>query len=194
MAIKFSLSLPVEKAFPTAVKNGVGEAFSIDTNYRTALKIMRLYGDEDVMEDHKLALLLNWFYLNETPPDVMEAIHLMNAFIRNAGDEDEEIRRMTPQFDYEFDSEEIYVSFISDYQIDLYETEYMHWHKFQMLLVNLSMDSPFQRKIQLRFADLKGLKGEQHSKAVRAKRRVQIPQKFTREEEAAIKNILEQLK
>lgn len=160
---------------------------------------MRLYEDYDVIQKQKIAMILQWFYIDKIPPDIIEAIKMMNNFIsrksENTSVKDIKKKKSTDQqFDYEFDAEEIYVSFIRDYHIDLLETEFLHWHKFLILLFNLSSESPFKQKIKLRFADLKNMKGEQYAKASRAKREAQIPIKYTKEEEMAIKSALDELR
>jgi hypothetical protein len=167
---------------------------------------MRLHSDEQVIERDKILMTLKWFYTDKIPSDMNEAISLVYAFIVGNPDDDPEAgandypknkksqKKEKTQFDYEFDAEEIYTSFLFDYGIDLIETNFMHWYKFKILLQNLSSETPFAQKIRLRFLDLKQYKGEQYSKLSRAKRRAQIPAQYSREEAAAMKRLLSKIR
>ena len=195
MANDFSLSIPKGKAFPETVKAASGEVFPIDADFRTVLKILRLHGDEGVFGIQKVLFTLKWFYKGSPPEDAHEALGLLYGFIKGAGQEDDEPKKKAdPQFDYEFDAEEIYVSFIQGYGIDLHEAEFLHWHKFKMLLANLPQESAFAQKIKLRFMDLKKHKGEDYTKMSRAKREVQLPAKHSKEEAAALAEMMEKLR
>lgn len=193
--IDFSLSHKPDKTFPAYVKAHSGECFFIEPNYRVILKILRLYADDDVIESHKLSLSLKWFYKDNYPSDLKEALNLLYDFIRGAKKAEKYAgKNPKPRFCYEFDAEEIYASFVQQYHIDLLDIDFMHWFKFQILLANLSQDSPFYRKIDLRFADLRGYKGESYTKMARMKRSVQLPVKYSKDEEKALADILKILK
>lgn len=63
-------------------------------------------------------------------------------------------------YDLKQDAEYIYASFMSDYQIDLFEQQgKMHWYKFNALLGGLTDDSKFMRVIEIRTMDLPKGKG-----------------------------------
>ena len=94
---------------------------------------------------------------------------------------DEEERE--PQFCYNFDAEEIYAGFLSEYGIDLTDISFMHWYKFRILLNNLSAESAFKKKIELRFMDLSGFTGQTLADMAEAKAAVQLPSDEYDEEE-----------
>jgi len=193
----FSLSYGKDKGgaykiFPERVKTSGGEYFDINADFRNILKIIRLNSDTEALDKDKAELTLKWFYGDILPRNLAEAFNLLNEFIRYPDGETggKHIR----QFDYEFDAEEIYASFIMDYHIDLIEVGFLHWYKFKILLQNLSSESPFAAKIRLRFMDLKDYKGEAYFKLRKAKMSVQLPKRLTPEEALAMAEMMEKLK
>jgi len=195
---RFSLSYSKGKTFPERAKDSQGNLFFVDANFRTILKILRLMNDSEVFEQQKILLLLKWFYKDVRPESIEEALNLFVIFLngnKQAGKKEKKTESESrKQFDYEFDAEEIYTSFIKEYQIDLYEIDFLHWYKFQMLLLNLSQESPFSQKIKLRFLNLRDYKGENYLKLSRAKRSVQLPVQYSREEAEMLKELEEKLK
>jgi hypothetical protein len=81
------------------------------------------------------------------------------------------------QFCFEFDGEEIYAGFLSEYKIDLIECEFLHWYKFKIMLENLSEASLFKKKIALRFLDLSDFSRDKPEfyKLVHLRESVQLP-------------------
>jgi len=192
---EFSLSRAKDKIFPTRVRTSGGGYFNINADFRNILKIIRLNGDAEVLDGQKTALTVKWFYGNAWPDDFVEALQLLNGFIRYShGDDEPNNKQPVRQFDYEFDAEEIYASFIMDYHIDLIEVGFLHWYKFKILLQNLSSESPFAAKIRLRFMDLKDYKGEAYFKLRKAKMSVQLPERLTPEEALAMAEMMEKLR
>ena len=53
-------------------------------------------------------------------------------------------------FDMSFDSGAIYASFLQQYQIDLRKVKQLHWYEFNILLQNLTDETPLQNRIKLR--------------------------------------------
>jgi len=190
---KFSLSYSKEKVFPGRVKDAAGEYYVINADFRNILKIIRLFGDSKVLDAQKYLLGCKWFYADGMP-DISEAVTLMTKFMYRHEKGGDEGKKTPPQFDYEFDAEEIYTSFLLDYKVDLVEVDFLHWYKFQIMLMNLSAESPFFNKIKLRFADLKDYKGDSLAKVTRAKRMVQLPVKYSAEEEKRLRDVMSKLR
>lgn len=177
MNTTFTLDKRINKVFPTEVRHN-GSTFSINADFRNILRIIRMNNDTDVLSLQKPYLIAKWFF-NDEFPDIDSAMDIFEEFM-GAGDEYD--RAQEPMFDFEFDAEEIYASFLKDYSIDLLEIPFMHWRKFLILLSNLSDESPFRQKIKLRFMDLTGYKGKELLKLMEAKEAVQIPIRYTKEE------------
>lgn len=81
-------------------------------------------------------------YINQTPYGKLEITSDDNE------DDTDEISpaNSKPDFDYEKDAGAIYASFLSEYNIDLYEyADHMHWDRFKALFDNLSSRSAFNK-------------------------------------------------
>lgn len=178
----FSLFAKKENSMPSALKVE-GITYTINPDYRNILRIFALLKDNNVPEFRKTDLILNWFYAGEAPDNAYQEMFDFISPIKTRNEETEhESEESERQFDYEFDAEEIYSSFLGEYDIDLIEIPFLHWYKFRILLSNLPETSSFQRKISLRFLDLKDFKGQALIKAKKAKEAVQLPIEYTSEE------------
>lgn len=173
----FSLSHSRAKLLPETVTDEEGNVYSIDADFRTVLRCIRVCTDPDIEAKDALYMLMMWFFKGVLVPD---AIALFNAFIDTGVEDDGEPARM----DFEQDADAIYSSFMMDYGIDLLDIPFLHWKKFQALLNGLSDRCALQCRMQLRDLDTSHLKGKEKLKAERAKRRVQLVERLSAEEEA----------
>ncbi len=187
----FSLSRKIEKVLPETVKVN-GSIFPVHANFRNVLRILRMLADDSVFEPQKPVLLAKWFFGDIAPTEAKKHFEMyITALARDGsgGSRAREIEKeKPPRFDFEFDAEEIYSSFLSQYEIDLLRVPFLHWYEFLVLLGGLGEDTAFRRKLSIRFLDTKDLKGETLSKAKKAKEAVQIPTKQSRE---AVRHIRE---
>jgi len=154
---------------------------AINPGFKNILRILKMTTSLKYPDEIKYAKALKYFY-NGKYPD--KAFDRMMRFI-SAGQEPEQgmDEGGEPQMDFDFDADEIYCSFISEYGINLLrDGDELHWYEFLALLNGLPPECALNRKIQLRFADLKGLRGKELEDAQAAKERVQIPEEATPEE------------
>lgn len=121
-------------------------------------------------------MVMVWFFKGAFVPDAME---LFCGFL-GAGSDPEDDAKM----DFEQDADAIYASFLMDYGIDLFDVPFLHWRKFCTLLAGLSERSALMCRIQLREFDTTHLKGREKAKVEKAKRRVQLVERLSAEEEA----------
>ena len=181
----FLLYQKKDKTYPESVKIG-GDLYYINADFRNILRIFDMLDDRNISGYKKIEKLVNWFFDNNFPENISPEIAI-EAFIHFVGKngrrdvedavpyeiEPEESER---QFCYNFDAEEIYASFMAEYGIDLIETDFLHWYKFKILLGNLSPESAFKKKIELRFMDLSDLHDiRKLTELTRAKESVQLP-------------------
>ena len=180
------------KLFPQRIKlpdkSGAGNFYTVNADFRNILRIFAMIKDGNIPEYKKIVKLIQWFYdfgeyeigigeiaIEETLASFLDFI---NADKRGNGAKN----LPEPQFDFDFDAEEIYASFIGEYGIDLAEIDFMHWYKFKILLENLPPESAFKKKIELRFmdinslADVGGLTGQLLEDITKAKEAVQLPE------------------
>lgn len=173
----FSLSYKREKVLPDSIAGESGEIYEVDADFRTVLKCIRVCTDPDIDAKDALYMLMMWFFKGSLVPD---AISLFNAFVGSEENDDGEPAKM----DFEQDADAIYSSFMMDYGIDLLDVDFLHWNKFRALLSGLSDRSALQCRMQLRDLDTSHLKGKEKAKAEKAKRRVQLVERLSAEEEA----------
>ena len=200
---KFTLWRSENKSFPTEVL--VGTKFvPIESDYRVALKILHLQGDSTVREVKKIGYMLKWFYSEGLDGvEVGKAIEVMVDFLafssknRDSGfvqKVSQKSESKGSKYCFEFDAEEIYVSFLQDYNIDLIDSNTkLHWYKFIMLFGNLSKETALMRKIELRTLDLSPYKGKDKVKLQRAQKEVQIPIKLTMQEASLVEDVMRKL-
>ncbi len=67
-------------------------------------------------------------------------------------------------FDFEVDEKYIFSAFLQEYKIDLYNIEYLHWHKFKSLLESLSDECQLSKIIQYRNIELSKIKDKEQKK------------------------------
>jgi len=171
-----------------------GISIKINADFRNILKIFAMLNDKNIPQFVRVQKLTEWFFKDyeEIPPE--EAINIFTNFINPPvektlwlGEEDlggDDFEEREKQFDYYFDSEEIYAGFLSEYNINLIRVDFLHWYEFNILLKNLSKESTFKKKIELRFLDLGIYSGNNQafSKMAQAKRSVQLPVELSEEE------------
>lgn len=173
----FSLSHTREKVLPESVTDADGTVYSVDADFRTVLRCIRVCTDPDVEAKDALYMLMMWFFKGVLVPN---ATALFSGFIDSGIEDDGDPAKM----DFEQDADAIYSSFMMDYGIDLLDVPFLHWKKFQALLSGLSDKTALQCRMQLRDLDTSNLKGKDKMKAEKAKRRVQLIERMSAEEEA----------
>jgi len=200
----FTLWRGAARIFPTTLSvDGVWT--EINPDFRVILKILKLHWDNEIHETRKAGLMLGWFY-RTVQPHPLESLNALIGFIAPPEEvyddptrqlykhkKDGAGQRKPPKYCFEFDAEEIYISFLQDYKIDLIETEYMHWYKFLIMFSNLSKNTAFQRKMDLRTMDLKDFKGRERARMQKAQKAVQIPVKYNATELQMVNELMKTL-
>lgn len=200
----FLLDRRTEAVFPRKVVL-CGKEYGICSDFRQVLKILRMLEDEEILERHKYGLLCRWFLAGaderagkpadkpgvkppDKPPEKPTAefaracVDCFVGFVLGAMDAAEDVGGeggSERRFDFIFDAREIYVSFLREYGMDLFEVEALHFYKFCLMLAHLSEESPLKQKIAVRFYDLSGLKGQALAEMSAAKERAQLPERLS---------------
>ena len=115
MMKKFSLS--DKKELPIAVEAN-GSSFSIRSDFKTILRLLRMSQDADIAEKDKLLTQQKMFFVGNVPPNFN---HHLNWFL-SCGIEQAEGSGEN-DFDFELDAQEIYSGFMQVYNIDLFEVD-----------------------------------------------------------------------
>lgn len=141
--------------------NGVG--YNIDTDFRKWIKFQNLI--QELKEDEEGFLKILSFFdeinLNIEIKDFEEAFKKVLEFFigeQKNGNGEGSNKKV---FDFEKDEKYIYSAFLQEYNIDLFEVEYLHWHKFKSLLESLSDNCQLTKIIQYRSIDLSKIKDKE---------------------------------
>ena len=181
---RFSLSSK-SKALPEVYETE-GNAFSVYTDFRRILRILRLLNDPEVLDVDKEAIAIRLFFKESVPPSPGEALAWFincGEFRESGGDKD---------FDFEQDAREIYSSFMQVYGIDLLQED-MHYWRFSMLLDGLfASENAISNKVRLRHAD--DSKTKRNDDYARAKRNVAIDYSVSGADVALEKQIQQRIK
>lgn len=134
----------------------------------------------------------------ELPPNFFDALKAVISFYSK----NEEIKQdgegstyKKRYFDFEADGDFIYSSFLQQYNIDLCESEQLHWWKFKALMNGLSDETQFVKVVQYRGMDLSKIKDkEQKSFYRKMKALYKLPDNRSEEQkEKALNSAMEGL-
>lgn len=181
-----SFSLSSLDALPESVCEG-GEEYAVNTDFRVILRIFRMLGDPEIVEQDKPWLLRRMFYIGRKPDKAEKGFEWFVSCGREKGEPGGE-----RDFDYEQDAAEIYSAFRQVYGIDLMDIEKLHWWRFLPLLEGLfCCDNALSNKVRLRHAD----DGKEKHKAAleRQKRAVKLRESISRTDMALEEEIRERL-
>lgn len=162
-----------------------GKSFPVMTDFRRWILLVSIMDEEKLDFNTKSRLAIKLVLENPSlPSDPSEKSRLILSLMEgimsfalcgqssgggnNGGEQ---------SFDFQFDSELIFASFMQAYGIDLTEVS-LHWWKFMALLRNLPPDSPFMRVVGLRLSDPSSIEDDgARRKLRRAKAAVRIRRK-----------------
>lgn len=115
------------------------KTYKINTDFRTAIECQSIATDENIGDyERSLAVIYKLFGEEgiNTPSHYARLLELAIKYL-SCGKELDNKNNEEPDMDYEQDMDYIEASFMSDYQIDLTNTD-MHWWKFSKLINGLS--------------------------------------------------------
>lgn len=129
-----------------------GAVYPIHWDFRTALRIMEMFEDKELLPAEKQILMLQMLFDGAIPADLPKAIKLSMLFLdcgAEPGAEDGEA--LPPQRLYSFtkDANYIFTAISQTHGIDLQEAD-MHWWKFCTLFQDINEDCFFSKLIYLR--------------------------------------------
>lgn len=168
----------------------------IRTDFRIGVQISLAMADKELSDSDKTAVALHLLYGNGIP-DMATAVDGLRWFMRGGADERTDLPtdNEPPSFFWDFDSGRIWASFKATYGIDLH-TANMHWFEFCDLMASVSNDTALGKAMEVRNFSVKGIKGEERAKVVKAKMALTPPKQKTedeKEEENALKGEMEDL-
>lgn len=154
--------------------------YRINTDYRTALKVIDLIEDNGVSDWERSIGVIVMLFGRDCPVND-ESLELARKYLQcGAVDGVHDSREV--DIDLNHDSKYIVASFQKEYGIDI-ATEGMHWWKFFYLIEGLGEDCVLSRVRQIRNEDLSDYKDRKtRKKLIEAKRLVALPVKYSREQ------------
>ena len=168
--------------------------FPISTNFRTFILFEMLLSDNSLSDRRKMEEMINLFFVEETPERITEdVINSIIDFYRCGKQETRKqkaVRRTVKNkkkvYDFECDDAYIYAAFVSAYNIDLNEIDYLHWWKFKALFNGLPSDCEFVKIMGYRAADTTAIKdNKERSRILKLQALYALPEHLTVEEKAA---------
>lgn len=130
---------------------------TIDLSFDNVLRLFELFNDEDFQSQEKILialemLIVEYEVIKEISfDDKLELyVYIMKEFLGiDLGNQEVNTEKRT--MDFSKDAELIYASFLSEYNIDLFEEHgKLHWKKFSALLSNLNDSTAFKEVVKYR--------------------------------------------
>lgn len=173
-----------------------GKRYDLNTDYRVALKALKLVNDQQVSGLEKVFGVI-YLLFGDVPLETTEDIEFFyekaKKFLQCGADEEEHEQRKR-DLDFEADSGYIEASFQSDYGIDLSSCPGMHWWRFYRLICGLTEHTILARIRTIRNYDLNTIKDEKEKQRMREMQRaVALPEEPLTAEEQALDDAFEAL-
>jgi len=180
-----------------------GKKYKINTDFRVAIECNRIAEDGTIGNLERSLAVIYTLFGDEginTPQHYEKLLELAKMYLLCGEEYNEELNEK-PDMDFIQDYSYITTSFMSDYHIDLDNTN-MHWWKFMDLMNGLSNSElgnccVLNRIRNLRNMDTKDIKDKKEKQKIeKAKQRVALKQdqkKPTKEQQARAKELLEKI-
>lgn len=172
-----------------------GQLYKINTDYIYALECFKIIDDNSISDVERAIAVVSVLFGQENekgeiiniPKNINGALEKAAIFL-SCGKESKSITDAKKDMDFEYDKEFIYASFISDYKIDLENTN-MHFWKFCNLISGLTEDSILNRVRDLRNTNLSDYTDPKtRTRIQEAMDRVALPTQYDKEDLEALEN------
>lgn len=177
------MSLLIHK-LPTQVNE-----MAINTDFKISILFELLMQDEKIKKELKIMKALQLYYPDfEKIRDYEKAIEQMLWFYRCGkelanSNKSNGNNKYNQIYSYEFDDNYIYSAFLQQYNIDLQETKYMHWWKFEALFDGLNENTEIVKIMGYRSINLSQIKDiEKRKYYKKMKRLYALPDMRTQKE------------
>lgn len=158
-----------------------GHTLELALYYDTVLAVFDLI-KEDMTDFEKIVLMFQMLVVNADDYseyfDIDDLVVIVNTIIEQLLGEEENNTDL-PAYDFNYDAERIFSSFLQDYSINLREEQgHLKWVDFIALFHNLNENTPIMRAIYYRTCELPtGKENEEIRKDILTKRKIyELPQ------------------
>lgn len=138
------------EALPEAIEID-GQEYPINSDFRTCLRIIMAFEDEELTGYEKQLVMLQLLYKNI--PENIQVATTQGVKFLDGGEVKVEEEGLEPQprlYSFSKDSGFIFSAFMQTHGIDLTSTENLHWWKFLALFLDLGQDTTFCNLTSLR--------------------------------------------
>lgn len=127
-----------------------GKLYDLDTDFRTAIRIIQDFEDDDLTTYEKNYLMIRRLF-PVVPDNMEESLRQALKFLDGGEPISEEVESTPPMRLYSFskDANLIYAAFRQTHGIDL-QTAKLHWWQFLALFMDLGADTTFSNLVSLR--------------------------------------------
>lgn len=152
--------------------------YEINSNFRESILFELMMQDKSFTDEEKIYQALSIYY-PEIPGNLDGAIKEMLSFYKCGKEEEYENTdsnasksSSTKIYDFDYDADYIYSAFLSQYNIDLQDIEYLHWWKFKAMFNGLNSDNKVVEIMGYRSIKLNAIKDEEQRKHYRKLQRL----------------------
>ena len=164
-----------------------GKDYKINTDFNVALRCFEVIEDNEI-SDMERTLAVIFLLFGFIPDDNLDKFLEKATLFLQCGKPKDNSSSGERDMDLNADRCYINASFMSDYKIDLSQTK-MHYWMFIDLLKGLTEHCILSRVREIRNYDLSDVKdAKTRNKILKAQESVELPKKFTKEEQEAIDN------
>jgi len=134
---------------PTKIKVN-DKILDIDSDFRTCLKIIQAFEDDELYDEEKIMILLENLYIDEIQEEDIEIAYQQGIKFLDLGEISKDNKPIKRIYSFNKDSNYIYTAINQSHHIDLEKIEYLHWWKFVYLFMDIGQDCMFNQLIYYR--------------------------------------------
>ena len=122
--------------------------YAVDSDFRTCLKIILAFEDDELTPQEKRIILLSMLYVS-MPADIEQAIIQANWFLNGGVQSENDADTPMRLYSFSKDANFIYAAFRQTHGVDL-QKDNLHWWQFLSLFMDLGQDTTFCQLTALR--------------------------------------------
>lgn len=167
-----------------------GKEYDIRTDFRDCLLILSAFNDMDLKQEEKIRVMIEILY-KEIPDNIPEAIEKAVWFL-NCGNTVGKPHTSKPVYDFEHDEQIMFASLNHVAGRELRLDEYVHFWTF-IGYFNEIGEGTFSTVVSIRSKKQKGKKLEKYEQEYYEKNKelIDLPKKYTQEEQEEIQKLLD---
>ena len=168
-----------------------GKEHPINTDFRTAIKIIEAFESEELTTIEKNEIMLELLYgENNIPDNINEAVEMALRFLdgdkEEAHSDEENSSECVRLYSFTQDADYIFSGILQTHGVDVSKQK-IHWWKFLILFMDLDKDCFFSQLLSIRSRLKKGkLTKEERVWYNENKKIVDLPERYSEEEEEVL--------